>query len=99
MLADELDYVIGVDTHRDQHTLALVAAGTGAVVAQTVVETSARGYADARRFAERHAAGARLWAVEGAGHYGAGLSLPSATKRCSRSAASSAASGGCVART
>ena len=74
MLADELDYVIGVDTHRDQHTLAVVAAGNGAVVAQTVVETSARGYADACRFAERHAAGARLWAVEGAGHYGAGLS-------------------------
>jgi transposase len=74
MLADELDYVIGVDTHRDQHTLAVVVAGTGAVVAQTVVETSTRGYTDARRFAERHAAGARLWAIEGAGHYGAGLS-------------------------
>ena len=25
------------------------------------------------RFAERHARGARVWAVEGAGHYGAGL--------------------------
>lgn len=74
MLADELDYVIGVDTHRDQHALAVVAAGTGAVVAQAVVEASARGYADAHRFAERYAAGARYWAVEGAGHYGAGLS-------------------------
>jgi len=73
MLADRLDYVIGVDTHRDQHTLAVVAAATGAVVAQIVVETSARGYAEAHRFAERHAAGARIWAVEGAGHYGAGL--------------------------
>jgi transposase len=73
MLADRLDYVVGVDTHRDQHTLAVVAAGTGAVVAQTVVETSARGYAEARRFAQRHATGARFWAVEGAGHYGAGL--------------------------
>jgi transposase len=73
MLADRLDYVIGVDTHRDQHTLAVVAAGTGAIVAQAVVETSARGYDEACRFAELHAAGARLWAVEGAGHYGAGL--------------------------
>ena len=73
MLADELDYVIGVDTHRDQHTLAVVAAGTGVVVAQTVIETSARGYAEARRFADRHASDARVWAVEGAGHYGAGL--------------------------
>jgi hypothetical protein len=30
MLADEVDYVIGVDTHRDQHTLAVVSAPTGA---------------------------------------------------------------------
>ena len=36
MLADEVDYVIGVDTHRDQHTLAVVVAPTGAVVAQTI---------------------------------------------------------------
>ena len=74
MLADELDYVIGVDTHRDRHALAVVAAGTGAVVAQTVVAARARGYAAALRFADRHAGGARVWAVEGAGHYGAGLS-------------------------
>jgi transposase len=73
MLADELDYVIGVDTHRDQHTLAVVAAGTGLVVAQTVVAASGRGYADACRFAARHVNGARVWAIEGAGHYGAGL--------------------------
>jgi transposase len=74
MLADELEYVIGVDTHRDRHTLAVVAAGTGAVVAQMVVAARARGYAAALRFADRHAGGARVWAVEGAGHYGAGLS-------------------------
>ena len=36
MLADEVDYVVGVDTHRDQHVLAVVVAPTGAVVAQTV---------------------------------------------------------------
>jgi hypothetical protein len=53
MLADELDYVIGVDTHRDQHTLAVVAAATGAVLAQSVVHARARGYADALRFATR----------------------------------------------
>jgi hypothetical protein len=35
MLADELDYVIGVDTHRDEHALAVVAAPVGAVVAGT----------------------------------------------------------------
>ena len=73
MLADELDYVVGVDTHRDRHTLAIVAAPNGGVVAQRSVRTNARGYADAVGFAEKHARGARLWAVEGAGHYGAGL--------------------------
>jgi len=73
MLADEVDYVIGVDTHRDQHTLAVVAAPTGAVVAQTVIRATGRGYAQALRFAERHAGGVRAWAIEGAGHYGAGL--------------------------
>ena len=51
MLADEVDYVVGVDTHRDQHVLAVVAAPTGVVVAQRSVFASARGYADALRFA------------------------------------------------
>jgi hypothetical protein len=73
MLADELDYVVGVDTHRDRHTLAVVAAPSGGLVAQRSVRSSARGYAEAVRFAERHAPGTRVWAVEGAGHYGAGL--------------------------
>jgi transposase len=73
MLADEVDYVVGVDTHRDRHALAVVAAPTGAVVAQLSVPTDARGYSEALRFAECYAAGVRLWAVEGAGHYGAGL--------------------------
>jgi hypothetical protein len=74
MLADELDYVIGVDTHRDQHTLAVVAAGTGGVLTQTVVPASAGGYATALRFAASNAGGVRVWAIEGGGHYGAGLS-------------------------
>jgi transposase len=73
MLADELDYVVGVDTHRDQHVLAVVAAPTGALIAQRSVPTSARGYAEAVRFADEYAPGARVWAIEGAGHYGAGF--------------------------
>ncbi len=73
MLADEVDYVVGVDTHRDGHVLAIVAVPVGAVVAQRAVAANARGYAQALRFADQHAAGARVWAVEGAGHYGAGL--------------------------
>jgi hypothetical protein len=37
------------------------------------VRASARGYAEAVRFADEHALGVRVWAVEGAGHHGAGL--------------------------
>src|SRR4051812_33527121 len=73
MVVAPASYVIGVDTHRDQHTLAVVVAPTGAVLAQTVVRASARGYADALSFAEKRARGVRAWAIEGAGHYGAGL--------------------------
>jgi hypothetical protein len=73
MLAEKVDYVVGVDTHRDQHTLAVVTAPAGGVLAQTAVSASARGYTEAHRFAERHARGRRARAVEGAGHYGAGL--------------------------
>jgi hypothetical protein len=60
MLADEVDYVVGVDTHRDQHVLAVVVAGTGVVVARRSVRASARGYAEALRFAQVDADGARV---------------------------------------
>jgi transposase len=73
MLADELDYVVGVDTHLDEHVLAVVASPSGAVVAKCSVHASARGYASAYRFALEAAAGARVWAIEGTGSYGAGL--------------------------
>jgi len=73
MLADQLDYVVGVDTHRDEHVLALVAAPAGAVVAGKAVRANGRGYREALRFGERYAAGRRAWAIEGTGSYGAGL--------------------------
>jgi transposase len=73
MLAERVDYVIGVDTHRDQHALAAVDARTGAVVGQATAVADAHGYSGALLFADRHAPGSRLWAIEGAGHYGAGL--------------------------
>ena len=65
--------MIGVDTHRDQHTLAVVAVPTDALVAQHSVAVDARGYREAVQVADRYAAGARVFAIEGAGHYGAGL--------------------------
>ena len=73
MLADELDYVVGVDTHLEEHVFAVVAAPSGAVVAQRSLRASARGYSAALQFAEEAAGGARVWAIEGVGHYGAGL--------------------------
>jgi transposase len=73
MLADELDYVLGVDTHLDEHVLAVVAAPSGAVVAQRSVRASARGYSAALQFAREAASGGRVWAIEGTGSYGAGL--------------------------
>ena len=73
MVADELDYVVGVDTHRDEHVLAVVTAPAGAVIARTAVTANGAGYRAALRFAERYAVGRRCWAVEGSGSYGAGL--------------------------
>jgi len=73
MLADELDYVLGVDTHRDEHVVAVLTAPAGAVVAGTAARADTRGYRELLRLAERYAAGRRAWAIEGMGSYGAGL--------------------------
>src|SRR5438067_7182897 len=73
MVADVVDYVVGVDTHRDEHVLAVVVAPVGALVEQRTVSANGGGYGQALRFAQQYAGGTRVWAVEGAGHYGAGL--------------------------
>jgi transposase len=72
MVTELVDYVVGVDTHRDEHTLALLEARSGALLAQRTVASNGCGYAQALRFAQQ-GEGARVWALEGAGHYGAGL--------------------------
>ena len=74
MLADELDYVLGVDTHRDEHVLAVVTAPAGAVIAgprppRPVVAVIGSCFA----LRGQHAPGRRVWAIEGSGSYGAGL--------------------------
>src|SRR2546426_990632 len=73
MLAEELDFVIGVDTHADSHTLAFVAAPSGGLLGQQTIATTARGYDQALRIARAQASGRRAWALEGSGCYGAGL--------------------------
>jgi hypothetical protein len=73
MLADQLDYVIGVDPHRDSHALAVVHVVSGAVVFESTIVASSDGYAQALRLVDRHASGRRAFAVEGTGSFGAGL--------------------------
>jgi len=73
MLADRLDYVVGVDPHRDEHAVGVVEVRSGVVVFETSVAADSGGYAEALRLAETHAPGRRAFAVEGTGSYGAGL--------------------------
>jgi transposase len=73
MLADELDYVVGVDPHRDAHALGVVEVRSGVVVFEASVAADSGGYAEALRVVERHAPGRRAFAVEGTGSFGAGL--------------------------
>ena len=72
MLADLVELVIGVDTHKDTHTAAVVQAVSGAVVDQVTVPATPAGYRQLLRLADRHH-GHRVWAIEGTGGYGAGL--------------------------
>jgi transposase len=75
MLADlegVVEWVVGVDTHRDQHVV-VVCDQAGRLVAELVVAADRAGYAEALRFVEAHAWMQRWWAVEGTGSYGAGL--------------------------
>lgn len=72
MLADVVDVVIGVDTHKHTHTAAVVKAVTGAVLDTVTVPTDPAGYAALVELADRYP-GPRAWALEGTGTYGAGL--------------------------
>ena len=72
IMADQAEYVIGVDTHRDQHAIAVLDR-QGDVRHALRVRAEGPGYAAALRAASAHAPGRRLWAVESSGSYGAGL--------------------------
>jgi hypothetical protein len=69
MLAELVDLVIGVDTHADTHTAALVAVDTRAVLDTITVAADPDGYARLVALAESRG-GLRGWAVEGTGGYG-----------------------------
>jgi transposase len=72
MLAELVDVVIGVDTHKHTHTAAVITAVTGAVTTVVTVPADPSGYARLVELAEQHS-GLRAWAIEGANGYGAGL--------------------------
>jgi len=68
MLADTIDGVIGVDTHRD--TLAAAALSpVGGILAQTATTADVDGYRGLLEFARAYVPGRRCWAVEGAGSH------------------------------
>ena len=66
MLAELVDLVIGVDTHADTHTAALVGVESGAVLDTLTVTTDPDGYTQLVALAESHG-GIRGWAI-GLGH-------------------------------
>jgi transposase len=71
MLAEHVDVVIGVDTHKHTHTAAAVS-NTGAVLEHCTVSADPNGYRQLAAFG--HGFGhERLWAIEGTGSFGAGL--------------------------
>ena len=72
MLADRIDGVIGVDTHRDTLTAAAVTA-IGGLLGHATAPTDAAGYQQLLGFATGQLPGRRCWAIEGAGSFGAGL--------------------------
>ncbi len=63
--------VVGVDTHKETHSAALLDQ-LGGVIASTDVAANQRGYRQLLEWARCHSS-CRTWVVEGTGSYGAGL--------------------------
>jgi transposase len=74
MLAEVVDAVVGVDTHRDTHEVE-IASPNGVPIAQCSIRNDSTGYAQLLAWIVDHAPGPRLVAsVEGSRSYGVGLS-------------------------
>lgn len=73
MVADDVAFVIGGDTHGASHALAVLGRATGVVLAERSIAATAVGYRAALAWADEQTPGVRVWALEGTGHYGAGL--------------------------
>lgn len=73
MLAELVDAVIGVDTHRDTHQ-AEIATAAGSPIATITVANDSAGFAELLGWIFEHAPGPRLVAaIEGTRSYGVGL--------------------------
>jgi len=72
-LAQQVDLVIGVDTHKHTHTAAIVDAATGGKLSELTVSTDPGGYGELLAWGETVGGGSQVWALEGGGGYGAGL--------------------------
>ena len=73
MLAEHYDFVIGGDPDRDTIDLAVLDTRTGGVCAHLVDRADAAGYRRLLDWAQLHAPGRRVWALEGTGSFAAGL--------------------------
>jgi len=71
MLADDVEFVIGVDTHKQAHTAAVVDR-LGGVAETFEFAANPTGYGRVLGRVAAHG-GIRVWGVEGTGAYGAGL--------------------------
>ena len=74
MLAEIVEHVVGVDPDRDRLTAVVVDAKTKAELGVASFPTTPAGYARLVEWADAEStAEARVWSIEGAGSYGAGL--------------------------
>jgi len=73
MLAEHYDFVIGGDPDRDTIDLAVLDTGAGRVLAHVADTADGAGYRRMLAWAGEHAAGRRIWALEGTGSFAAGL--------------------------
>lgn len=73
MLAEQYDFVIGGDPDRDTVDLAVLDTGVGRVHAHLAEAADGAGYRRMLGWADEHAPGRRIWALEGTGSFAAGL--------------------------
>ncbi|MDN5851787.1 MAG: IS110 family transposase [Actinomycetia bacterium] len=82
MLAELVDAVVGVDTHRDTHQVE-IASSTGAPIATITISNDSAGFAELLAWVFDHAPGPRVAvSIEGTRSYGVGLARAVAGAGC-----------------